>query len=238
VSNYYFIRHGQAGIRTDYDRLSDLGREQSRALGEWLASQPVEFATAIAGGLSRQQETAAAVAAAYSLSGRRFPEIVTDTGWNEFDLDGVYADIAPVLAERDPQFRAEYEQMLAHLADEDHSIHRRWTACDLAVIRAWVAGAIPGRAESWTAFQARITSAWGGLPHSQPGANIAIFTSATPIAITLGSVLNADARARFRLAGALYNTAYSVVRMQAGDASLFSFNNVPHLSRPELQTFR
>ena len=238
MSNYYFIRHGQAGIRTRYDQLSSLGLEQSRALGEWLASRSVEFAAVISGGLNRQQETASAVAASYSRSGRHFPEIIIDTGWNEFDLDGVYADIAPVLAARDPQFRAEYEQMLAHLADEGHSIHRRWTPCDLAVIRAWVTGSIPGCAESWTAFQARIASAWAGLSLSGREDNIAIFTSATPIAITLGCVLNADPRTRFRLAGALYNTAYSVVRMQGGEASLFSFNNLPHLDRPELQTFR
>ncbi|HEX8283391.1 MAG TPA: histidine phosphatase family protein [Pyrinomonadaceae bacterium] len=62
MSNVYFIRHGQAGTRDEYDSLSDLGRRQARLLGDYLVSQGVEFARAYAGGLRRQQQTAAEVA--------------------------------------------------------------------------------------------------------------------------------------------------------------------------------
>ena len=65
-----------------------------------------------------------------------------------------------------------------------------------------------------------------------------VFTSATPIAVAAGIVLDVDARTRFRLAGALYNSAYTVLRAKDGEASLFSFNNIPHLEDPDARTFR
>ncbi|HEX8117998.1 MAG TPA: histidine phosphatase family protein, partial [Pyrinomonadaceae bacterium] len=97
MSNVYFIRHGQAGTRDEYDSLSDLGRRQARLLGEYLVSQGVEFAGAYAGGLRRQQQTCAEVAAAYKEAGRDFPAPTIDAGWDEFDFHGVYNEIAPLM---------------------------------------------------------------------------------------------------------------------------------------------
>ena len=40
MSVLYLVRHGQASFGTDdYDRLSDLGKAQSRTTGRFLASQ-------------------------------------------------------------------------------------------------------------------------------------------------------------------------------------------------------
>ena len=209
MTSVYLIRHGQAGTRNRYDTLSELGRLQACRLGETLAAHPVEFTSVLCGALARQQETAAAVREAYGRAGRDFPAVVTDAEWNEFDLDAVYRDLAPQLAARDPQFRAGYEEMQAQMADDAHDIHRRWSDCDLALI---LAGA--------------------------RGETAAVFTSATPIAIAAGIVLEVGTRTRFRLTGALYNSAWTVLRIQGGEASLFSFNNIPHLNDPSLRTFR
>ena len=43
MSAVYLIRHGQAGLRHNYDALSDLGRTQARLLGEYLAAQKIQF---------------------------------------------------------------------------------------------------------------------------------------------------------------------------------------------------
>ena len=86
----YFIRHGQAGSRQDYDRLSAVGREQSRRIGTWLARRSIRFAQAWSGNLARQRETARLAGTAYRETGADFPEIGLNDCWDEFDLDAVY----------------------------------------------------------------------------------------------------------------------------------------------------
>jgi broad specificity phosphatase PhoE len=238
VSFVWLFRHGQAGTRANYDTLSALGREQAWRLGAWLAQQDVRFTGSIAGELSRQRETAAAVGEAFAAGGLPFPALEIRPGWNEFDLDGVYRDVAPALAAADPEFRSEYEQMRRDMEDEDHSIHRRWTRCDLMVMRAWVEGRAPASSESWAAFQERIAAALDALRGIGPDENVAVFTSATPIGLVGGAALGADTRTRIRLAGALYNAAFAVLRVENGEAALFSFNNIPHLGERALHSFR
>jgi broad specificity phosphatase PhoE len=238
VSHVYLIRHGQAGTRTNYDTLSDLGRQQARRLGRTLVDRREYFTTIIAGALERQRATAAEVAAAYREAGAPCPEPVVEPLWNEFDLDAVYRDIAPRLAEVDPKFRADYEAMQAHLADASHAIHRQWSSCDLPVLLAWVNARFPVETETWVEFQRRIANALGGLERFGPEDRVAVFTSATPTAIAIGLILNADLRTRLHLTGALYNSAYSTLRRRNGEWSLASFNNIPHLADPESQTFR
>ncbi len=74
------MRHGQAGTRDSYDSLSELGRRQARLLGEYFVSQGIEFTAAYVGAMSRQQQTAAEVVAAYADAGVGFPEIVVERG--------------------------------------------------------------------------------------------------------------------------------------------------------------
>jgi phosphohistidine phosphatase SixA len=46
----FLVRHAQASFGThDYDRLSELGRQQSRWLGEYFAERGVRFARVVAG---------------------------------------------------------------------------------------------------------------------------------------------------------------------------------------------
>ena len=59
----WLVRHGQAAFATDdYDRLTDLGWQQARWLGEHLSTMETRFDRICAGTLRRQQETASAIA--------------------------------------------------------------------------------------------------------------------------------------------------------------------------------
>ncbi|WP_368186064.1 histidine phosphatase family protein [Aestuariibius sp. HNIBRBA575] len=57
------VRHGQANSdakdEESYDRLSELGHQQARWLGAYMASQGMEFDEVLAGSLRRHRETAA-----------------------------------------------------------------------------------------------------------------------------------------------------------------------------------
>jgi broad specificity phosphatase PhoE len=238
LSSVYLIRHGQAGPRLNYDTLSDLGREQAYRLGEYLAAQDVRFQAVYVGGLERQRQTAAEAARAYRDAGLSMPEPVLDPCWSEFDLTGVYDELAPVMAAADPEFRRQHEEVMRLLEDQTALAHRAWTHCDTLVMRAWMEGRYPTRTESWADFHARVGLARESLSRHRSGELIAVFTSAMPIAIWLGLALGVHNGRLMRVAGVMYNSAITTIRAQAHDLTLFTFNGVPHLTEPRLRTFR
>jgi broad specificity phosphatase PhoE len=242
LSNVYFVRHGQAGTRDAYDSLSELGRRQARLLGEHFVSQRVEFASAYAGALRRQRETAAEVARAYADAGLPFPELTLDRGWDEFDFQHIYDELAPLLCEDDEEFRREHEalveQVRASAGAHDAEVHRRWRPSDTKVVEAWVGGRYPYGGETWEQFVARVAACRPGDAGGRPRANVAVFTSATPTAVwTARSLDIGDGRVR-RLAAVLENTSYTVLQLRGEELLLLTFNAVPHLNTPDLRTRR
>jgi broad specificity phosphatase PhoE len=238
LSAVYFIRHGQAGLRHDYDTLSDLGRTQARLLGEYLAGQKIRFSAIYSGAMARQRETATEVRAAMERAGDPQPEIAVDPRWNEFDLDAVADGIAPQLRADDPKFREHHDELLEQMRDKSSPIHRSWTKADTAVVRAWVEGRYPFDGESWTAFGERVGACLDTLSGHGSGDAVAVITSATPMAVWVGKALGLNGRHVMRLAGVTYNAAFTTLRVRANDLMLFSFNGVPHLAEPHLRTFR
>lgn len=232
------IRHGQAGLRHDYDTLSEFGRTQARLLGEYLAAQQVRFAAAYSGALRRQSETAREVLSAMAAAGAVAPEAQIDDHWNEFDLDAVYQAITPRLAADDTEFRIEHEKLHRMLQEQNSPAHRTWTRCDTLVVRAWVEGRYEVPGESWEAFRWRVTAPLEALSRMQPAETVAIFSSATPIAVWIGLALELNGRHVMRLAGAMYNAALTTMRVRQDDLALFTFNGTPHLAEPHLRTFR
>lgn len=240
MSRVYLIRHGQAGTRQHYDTLSALGRMQARRLGDYFAAQGLVFHAAYSGGMSRQQQTADAVVAAYRDAGLPFPAVAVHDAWREFDLDHVYKAMAPQLCDVDPAFRAAYETMRdearQRAADETAEVHRRWTPCDIQIVEAWLQARFPYEGESWTAFQQRVGTA--ALHGEDEDMNVAVFTSATPTAIWAGRGLDVLDTRVLRIAGVLHNTSYTVLRVRGGQLRLFSLNESPHLPQDEWRTHR
>lgn len=231
-------RHGQAGLRHAYDTLSELGRTQARLLGEHLVRQNVSFSAVYSGELTRQVETAREAMAAFKRTGIRAPEIELDARWNEFDLDAVSRAVAPRLSADDRKFRAEHEALLRMLEDKNSPAHRSWTKCDTLVVRAWVEGRYEVPGESWMAFRERVASNLETLRRFQAGETVAVFSSATPMAVWVGMALGLNGRHVMRLAGVTYNSALTTLRVREGDLALYSFNATPHLTEPHLRTFR
>lgn len=237
MSRLYLIRHGQAGPRGSYDALSELGRTQARLLGEYLVRQRVAFTAVYCGALARQQQTAQELYRAYQSAGLPLPEMIVDSRWNEFDLSGVFNALAPYLCADDPIFKAEFEEM-RRAPEREAEPQRRWTRCDTEAVRAWIEARYPFEGESWRAFCSRVSLCREMLGRHGAGEAVAVFTSATPIALWVGMALEAPESKVMDLAGALYNSAITTLRMRDGRLSLFSFNTVPHLADPHLITFR
>ena len=96
-------------------------------LGEYLVAQGVRFTAIYSGELVRQQQTAEQVRQAYLRAGLDAPKIRIEPLWNEFDLDCVYRDLAPILSNADPKFRADYEELQRQARDLASPIHRTWS---------------------------------------------------------------------------------------------------------------
>ena len=251
MSTVYLVRHGQAGTRDAYDSLSELGERQARLLGEHFISQGVRFTSSYAGALARQQQTAAQIRAAYGNAGVSFPSVTVDSGWDEFDLGRVYREIAPLLAAEDPEFLHEYDEMReqVRVSQGAHGarIHRRWMPCDTKVVEAWLSGRYPYGGETWDQFRERVAACGLKMERQETDArqqndarqeNILVVTSATPLAIWTGLSLEISDHRIMRLAGAVYNASYTILRLRKQQLRLFTFNAVPHLAAPGLSTHR
>jgi broad specificity phosphatase PhoE len=251
LSTVYLVRHGQAGTRDAYDSLSELGERQARLLGEHFISQGIRFASAYAGGLTRQQQTAGQIGSAYVAAGIGFPTVRVDSGWDEFDLGRVYREIAPLLAAEDPEFLQEYDEMReqVRVSQGAHGarIHRRWMPCDTKVVEAWLSGRYPYGGETWDQFRERVAACRLKMLGQEKDVrqekdarkeNILVVTSATPLAIWTGLSLEISDARIMRLAGAVYNASYTILRLRKEQLRLFTFNAVPHLAAPGLCTHR
>jgi len=97
MASIYLIRHGQASFGSDnYDQLSPLGQRQADVTGQFLAEVGLDIHAAVAGNLSRQQETGTRV-----LAGLGNPcEIQTDARFNEIDNDEQVKSLLPALVEK------------------------------------------------------------------------------------------------------------------------------------------
>lgn len=222
------IRHGQAGNRDDYDRLSELGRKQTLALREHFAREMAQYDLVLCGGLRRQRETATLL----------FDGFEVDERWNEFDLDRVYAEVAPQLAEHDAGFRADHEELQQATLDPEHPVHRQWRETDIQVVQAWMEGRFPTKMESWEEFVARIQAAARDLQRYAKARRVAIVTSATPIGIATGTQFHVPSPQMMQLAAALYNTSLTEFAVRDSVWMLRTFNNFAHLPERDMRTHR
>src|SRR5882757_1505380 len=133
MSTLTVVRHGQARpFDSNPDRLSALGEEQARTLGEYWKRLGVTFDEVWSGSLQRQRQTAELAVGA--------PQISDD--WNEYDANGILHNFAPPYdlepsADRNRKFQKVFEPaMLAWLAAEDHATVETWGMFRQRVMRA------------------------------------------------------------------------------------------------------
>ncbi|HEX7295859.1 MAG TPA: histidine phosphatase family protein, partial [Pyrinomonadaceae bacterium] len=171
-----------------------------------------------------------------------FPTITVDDQWNEFDLTGIYRELGPKLSEIDEEFRIQYDEMRVEIKQNigvtDAKVHRQWWPCDTKMVDAWISGALSYGGETWKQFQERVCGCVSKLAGLPPRANVLVSTSATPTGVLTGLALGlTDGRVR-QLAGVLYNSSFTTLRLRDERLQLFQFNAVPHLTTPDLRTFR
>lgn len=212
MTRILLVRHGQASWgAADYDRLSDLGGRQSRALGAALAGRGVTPTLLVAGAMRRHAQTAEAAADAAGWA----TTVTVDEGWNEFD----------------------HLQVLArHPAPEGVGMGtepRVFQAWFEEATERWTAGAHDDYEESFAAFTGRVDAALDRVAASAraagPGGTAVVFTSGGPIAWAATSRLAGDAALWRRLNRITVNSSVTGFVVGGLGVTLITLNEHVHL---------
>lgn len=215
------VRHGQASFGSaDYDRLSELGWQQGRRLGEWLSTHGERFERVICGGMRRHRETFEAIAEAFQTRGLRMPAPEFDDAFNEFDHRAVIESFC--------------------VQHPEHSAHRAWrdaptdprTVFGLlqAAFACWADGSLAHAGESWQTFRRRTRTAGAHVHARLHEGEVLLVSSGGVIAQLAAEALDApDARA-VELNLGLRNSAMAEFHGRSDALRLGSWNALPHLA--------
>lgn len=222
------VRHGQASAGTDdYDRLSSLGAEQSRRLGQWLAAARIRPRRVLLGAMRRHQQTLDALLEGYGAS---LPDTEYFADLNEFDHDAVLAGFCRKHADHPAAGIA-----AAPWQAEPRDVGRLVSAA----LGAWSSGSLDAEqaVEPWSQFRQRVGRAVDML-HQDPDDGVVLMVSSGGVLTQLlMAALDApDARAAELNLGIRNSALCEFVRTE-GRLRLLSWNGLPHLAdAPELWT--
>ncbi len=202
------IRHGQASFGADdYDRLSDLGRRQSQAVGEVLRASGWQPDRVMTGTLRRQKETLAEMGFADP------PE--EHPGFDEYDFHDL--------------LRVKFGGRMPDAVRRDRKTHFRTLR---EAILEWQRGGLEGAKESWSAFAARVAEARDFA--TRDGAKrILVISSGGPIGQLVATTLQAPPEQMVALNLQVRNASMTRFVFSRERISLHEFNAAPHFSGPE-----
>ncbi len=211
------IRHGQASFGADdYDKLSELGHRQSKAVGDALRAADWLPDRTITGTLTRQIET---------LSSMGFSQGAEQhAGFNEYDfhdlLDARFNGAVPdqVSSERKAHFRTLRETVLE-----------------------WQVGGLPTASESWSAFTGRVAAAIK-FACDTDAKRVLVVSSGGAIGQMTAAALGAPAAQMMELNLQIKNTSMTRFIFSKRTAAFFlhEFNATPYMmtkQTAELMTY-
>jgi broad specificity phosphatase PhoE len=202
------VRHGQANSAAQdekgYDRLSDLGHQQARWLGEWLRSHDAPFDRVLTGSLRRHRETLAAM-------GDMGAEPEVDARLNELD----YFNLTKAHAARPGAVAPTSENFVAHITD---------------VMQAWQRAEIQGE-ESYASFETRVAEML--TLAARPGRRVLCVTSGGVIGMMARHLLDLDIARMAHLLVPIRNCSIHRVMVLPEAQILSGFNATPHLDSPD-----
>ncbi len=239
MSMLTLVRHGQASFDADdYDRLSVLGEEQARLLGQYWANQKLVFDEVYAGPRSRQQRSAELAGLGYQEAGLAWPEPVILDDLDEYDLNGLLKRLAPRLVERHPEFA----QLMRNYQDSvgEQNRLRDFQRMFESLLRHWQSQEFPEiDVESWAAFRGRVARVIRRVQEqSEGGRRVALFTSGGFIGGTTQHALQVSDAIALELNWRIRNCSLTEFVFTRDRFSLDSFNMTPHLNDASLLTYR
>lgn len=218
MGEIYLVRHGQASFGTDnYDRLSEVGIEQARHLGDYFRTRGLAFDRVVIGAMVRHRQTLDATGMLAADSARE-PEIVA--GLNEYDFHALvncHVGQFPVEPPADLQdTRAFYRQLRIALgAWADGSLHTG-DAC-----------------ETWSAFETRVQKSLRALTAQADAKRVLVVSSGGAISALVREVLGLTVEQMITMNLQMANTGITRLLFKGDKVRLQSWNAVPHLDTPD-----
>jgi len=176
VSAIYLIRHGQAHFGSaDYDRLSPLGIEQARIVGDALRQRVPAVHAVVCGNMQRQMHTARVCLDAMGLHDQA---LLGDGGFDEYD----HVDIVDRFMDRQAMGAA-----LSAASDRMRAFEELFSQG----MTRWQSGTYDSEyRETWSAYRGRCLAALERVEASLAGSQTAlVFTSGGVIAAIAQSLL-------------------------------------------------
>ena len=202
------IRHGQASFGAEnYDVLSDLGRAQARAAGEWLRQMGWVPDRVVTGTLNRQIDTATEMGFE--------PAPQTHAGLNEYDFSSL--------------LDARFPDGLPHLVNADRKVHFRTLR---ETVFAWQRAEIENPYETWEAFADRVEAA-RAFAVDTDAKRVLVVSSGGVIGQMVAASLHAPAAHMMNLNLQIKNAAMTRFMFSGSLFSLNEFNATPHYATPE-----
>ncbi|PCJ32972.1 MAG: histidine phosphatase [Alphaproteobacteria bacterium] len=216
MAEIYLVRHGQASFNSEnYDRLSDLGHQQSAYLGVYFALRNITFDHIFTGTQLRHSQTAKDILMAqpYTISPIR------QEGLNEYDFKALYE-----------AYMAQHPHEAAASPKQDRRIFYQRLK---KALKLWsenrLAGDLP---ESWENFKTRVTDALSHIQKNISGKCLVV-SSGGAISMALGQILDLKAQKIIDLNLQIKNSSFSHIYLGHDRMHLSSFNNIPHLDRQD-----
>ena len=213
MAEIVLVRHGQANSaakdEVSYDRLSDLGHQQARWLGEHLSATNGHFDNVICGDMRRHRETAAGI-------GFDSPQV--DARWNELSYFALSEALERKTGAPHP---GDTGGFIAHV-DE--------------VFSHWKADGLDNVPETYANFDASVTAALEDA--AQLGGRSLVVTSTGVIAMVLRNVLDLSHRGHMKMIVQTANTSLHRVERLHDTFYVAEYGATPHLDTPERRSAR
>jgi broad specificity phosphatase PhoE len=239
MSLLYLIRHAQASfLHENYDKLSPLGEQQSRTLGQYWAARKLKFDRIATGPCQRQKHTADLISQAYKEANLNSPASQVLPEFDEYQAEAVLKRTLPHLLQTDDaiaKLQAAFKSSTTNTEQRKH-----FQKLFESVIHKWVRGEITAQGvETWQEFKLRVNNGLKKfLSQGQRGETTAIFTSGGPIAIALQSALNLTDESTLGVSWMSQNSSWSEFLYGADRFTLSTFNSHPHIEDPAMLTYR
>ncbi len=218
MGKLYLVRHGQASFgANNYDRLSPLGEQQSRRLGEHFKEHGIEFEAVYTGTLNRQLQTWEGIADSMGLSN----QVLQRPGFDEYDSEAVLAALG--------------HTHVLDRASPDH--HRHYFRMLRDGLQQWMAGVVSPR--GMPAYVDFVSGVMTPIKHMQQAhtGNVLVVSSGGPIATVVSQVLGTTPETGIELNLRMRNTSVTELHSLPKRLMLVEFNALPHLSSPKHRTW-
>lgn len=239
MSTLTLVRHGQASyMDMDYDKLSPLGEQQARRLGEYWARHRIIPDRIFHGPAKRHIRTLEIAVEAAQSQGLSFPDPTLIPEFDEFDAFTVMRIMTPQIAAHNTtvaRLGAEFEAR-RHSPEAGRILQKLFEE----VAREWSSGEHDTpEVESWMQFRARIASGLDRLRETaEPSTHTIVVTSGGPIAATVAYSLDLSPAQAIEFVWLSRNSSYSQFLFSGERFTMHAFNAIPHLDDLNMFTYR